>query len=58
MAEALIELLRPIRERRNELAADPGEVTALLSKGADKARVIASATYRRAAAAIGLLAPE
>ncbi len=42
----------------DELAADPGEVTALLSKGADKARVIASATYRRAGAAIGLLAPE
>jgi tryptophanyl-tRNA synthetase len=58
VAQALIELLRPIRERRAELAADPGEVTALLSKGADKARVIASATYRRSAEAIGLLAPE
>ena len=58
MAEALVELLRPIRERRAELAADPGEVTALLAKGADKARVIASATYRRSAEAIGLLAPE
>jgi tryptophanyl-tRNA synthetase len=57
VAGALSELLRPVRERRAVLAADPGEVTALLTKGADKARVVASATYRRAAAAIGLLAP-
>ena len=57
VAEALAELLRPVRERRAALAADPGEVTSLLSKGADKARAIASVTYRRAAAAIGLLSP-
>ena len=57
VAEALIELLRPVRERRAALAADPGGVTALLAQGADKARAIASATYRRAAAAIGLLTP-
>jgi tryptophanyl-tRNA synthetase len=57
LAEALVELLRPIRERRAMLAADPGGVTSLLSLGADKAGVIASATYRRAADAIGLLSP-
>ena len=57
LAEALVELLRPVRERRTALAADPGRVTSLLSKGADKARAIASATYRRAAEAIGLLTP-
>jgi tryptophanyl-tRNA synthetase len=57
LAEALVELLRPVRERRVALAADPGAVTALLAKGADKARVTASATYRRAAEAIGLLSP-
>ena len=57
MAEALSELLRPVRERRAALAADPAEVTALLAKGADKARATASATYRRAAEAIGLLTP-
>jgi tryptophanyl-tRNA synthetase len=57
LAEALVELLRPIRERRAALAADPGAVTSLLSLGADKAQVIASATYRRAADAIGLLPP-
>jgi tryptophanyl-tRNA synthetase len=54
-AEALVELLRPVRERRQDLAADPGAVTALLSRGAEKARDVAGATYARAAAAIGLL---
>jgi tryptophanyl-tRNA synthetase len=52
-----VELLRPIRERRAALAADPGAVTSLLALGADKAGVIASVTYRRAADAIGLLTP-
>ena len=58
VAEALVELLRPVRERRAALAADPGAVTSLLAAGADKARAVASATYRRAADAIGLLAPD
>ena len=57
VAEALVELLRPVRERRAVLAADPGAVPAMLATGADKARVVASATYRRAAEAIGLLGP-
>jgi tryptophanyl-tRNA synthetase len=58
LAGALIELLRPVRERRLALAADPGAVTALLAVGADKARTVASATYRRSAEAIGLLSPD
>ncbi len=57
LAEALVELLRPVRERRAALAADPGAVTSLLATGADKARKVASATYARAAGAIGLLSP-
>jgi tryptophanyl-tRNA synthetase len=57
VAEALVELLRPVRARRELLAADPGAVTALLSLGADKAHAIASATYQRAADAMGLLGP-
>jgi tryptophanyl-tRNA synthetase len=57
VADALVELLRPVRERREALAADPGAVTSLLATGADKAREVASATYRRAASAIGLLSP-
>ncbi len=54
-AEALVELLRPIRTRRAELAADPGAVPALLARGAHKATEVASATYARAAQAVGLL---
>ncbi len=46
-----------MRERRAELAADPGAVAALLATGADKARAVASVTYARAAEAIGLLSP-
>ncbi len=57
VADALVELLRPVRERRAELAADPGAVLDLLALGAAKAGAIASVTYGRAAAAIGLLAP-
>jgi tryptophanyl-tRNA synthetase len=56
-AEALIELLRPLQARRAELAADPGAVPALLARGAEKATEVASATYARAAGAVGLLAP-
>jgi tryptophanyl-tRNA synthetase len=57
VADALIELLQPLQARRAELAADPGAVAALLARGADKATEIAAATYSRAAAAVGLLAP-
>ncbi len=56
-AEALVELLRPVRERRAELAADPGAVPALLARGAAKATEVAAATYDRAAEAVGLLGP-
>ena len=57
MAEALIELLRPVRQRRKALTADPGAVADLLAVGADKARAVAGATYDRAAAAMGLITP-
>jgi tryptophanyl-tRNA synthetase len=57
-AEALVELLRPVRERRAALAGDPGAVASLLAQGADKAREVAAATYARAAGAVGLLAPS
>jgi tryptophanyl-tRNA synthetase len=56
-AQAVIELLRPIRERYHELAADPEGVEAMLALGADKARSVASLTLSRARAAMGLLPP-
>jgi tryptophanyl-tRNA synthetase len=56
-ADAVIEALAPIRARRDELAADPAAVRGLLATGAARARETAAATYARAAAAVGLLAP-
>jgi tryptophanyl-tRNA synthetase len=56
-ADALVELLRPVQARRAELAADPGEVTGLLARGAAAATAVAAATYDRAAGAVGLLSP-
>jgi tryptophanyl-tRNA synthetase len=58
VAESLVELLRPVRERRKALAADPGAVGALLAVGAEKARTVAGATYARAADAMGLVSPS
>jgi len=57
LADALVELLAPVRARHEELSADPGGVAALLEKGALKAQTVAAATYARARDAIGLLAP-
>jgi tryptophanyl-tRNA synthetase len=53
--EAVIEALRPVQKRAHDLLADRGELAALLRKGADKARVVASATLDRAYDAVGLL---
>ncbi|HEY3842772.1 MAG TPA: tryptophan--tRNA ligase [Acidimicrobiales bacterium] len=57
VAEALSELLRPVRERRAALERDPAHVTAVLAAGAAKAHAVASLTYARAADAVGLLPP-
>jgi tryptophanyl-tRNA synthetase len=56
-AEAVIELLRPVRQRYAELATDPAEAEAVLAAGAEKAGKVAAATLARARDAIGLLAP-
>ena len=57
-AAAVIEVLRPIRERYQELAADPAHTAKLLAKGAEKAQSIASVTLARAQRNIGLLPPS
>lgn len=54
-AEAVLELLRPVRERHAELAADPGFVDKVLREGAERARAIARPTVDAAYRAIGLL---
>jgi tryptophanyl-tRNA synthetase len=57
VAEAVVEMVRPIRARHDELAADPGEVARLLAVGAERARAIAAPTLAAAKDAMGLLAP-
>ncbi|MGW4034444.1 tryptophan--tRNA ligase [Streptomyces sp. NPDC004838] len=54
-AEAVVELLRPLRERHAELAADAGYVDEVLRKGAERAREMARPRVDAAYAAIGLL---
>ncbi|MGX1884602.1 tryptophan--tRNA ligase [Streptomyces sp. NPDC055287] len=54
-AEAVVELLRPVRERHAELAADPGYVDQVLREGAERARGMARPTVDAAYRAIGLL---
>ncbi|UUU41413.1 tryptophan--tRNA ligase [Streptomyces sp. NBC_00162] len=57
VADAVVELLRPVRERHAELAADPAEVDKVLREGAGRARELARPVVDRAYEAIGLLAP-
>ncbi|MCB5911435.1 tryptophan--tRNA ligase [Streptomyces pinistramenti] len=54
-AEAVVELLRPVRERHAELAADPGYVDAVLRAGAARARELARPRVDAAYRAVGLL---
>ncbi|MFJ8588695.1 tryptophan--tRNA ligase [Streptomyces sp. NPDC093595] len=54
-ADAVVELLSPLRERHAELAADPGAVDEVLKEGAERARDIARPVVDRAYRAIGLL---
>jgi tryptophanyl-tRNA synthetase len=46
LAEVLSKALEPIRERRRELEADPGQVRDALRHGEEKARAAAEATMR------------
>ncbi|WP_433546308.1 tryptophan--tRNA ligase [Streptomyces sp. CA-294286] len=55
VAEAVVELLRPVRERHAALAADPGYVDGVLREGAARARAMARPTVDAAYRAIGLL---
>ncbi|MFI0998834.1 tryptophan--tRNA ligase [Streptomyces galbus] len=56
-AEAVVEVLRPVRARHRELCADPGFVEGVLRAGAQKARAMARPTVDAAYRAIGLLPP-
>ncbi|MFJ3906669.1 tryptophan--tRNA ligase [Streptomyces sp. NPDC090025] len=54
-AEAVVELLRPVRERHAEFAADPGQLDRVLRLGAERARGMARPVVDRAYRAMGLL---
>ncbi len=55
VGEAVVEQLRPVRERYHELMADPGELSRILARGAERASEVASATLARAVERVGLL---
>ncbi len=55
VAEAVVEELRPIRERALELLDDPGELDRLLRINAERASAIADATLARVYDAVGFL---
>ncbi|MFF7335276.1 tryptophan--tRNA ligase [Streptomyces sp. NPDC008150] len=58
VADAVVEVLRPLRERHRELCADPGYVDGVLREGARRARALARPTVDAAYRAIGLLPAE
>lgn len=53
LSKVIIEHLRPIQERYRELDEDPTMFHALLSQGAEKAKLVADATLRNAKEAVG-----
>ncbi|MBI4260133.1 MAG: tryptophan--tRNA ligase [Actinobacteria bacterium] len=55
LAEAVIEYLRPIRERYEELMADPEEISRLLEVGAGKAQKVAAEVLAEVYERVGLL---
>jgi tryptophanyl-tRNA synthetase len=57
VAEAVVELLRPLQERYAELAADRAGIQERLLVGAEKARSVAAETLDAAKNALGLLPP-
>ena len=55
LADAMVETLAPIRARAETLKSDPAGVRAVLTRGADRARAIASTTLREAKRRMGFL---
>ena len=55
MAEALIESLRPIRERFEQLISDPAELDRILAIGAEQARAVAEPKARQVLERVGFV---
>ncbi len=58
LAEVVVEALRPIRSRANELMADTAELDRLLAKGAEKANELADETLRKVHERVGFIPPK
>jgi tryptophanyl-tRNA synthetase len=58
LAEVVVEALRPIRTRANELMADRAELDRLLAKGAEKASELAERTQRKVHERAGFIPPK
>jgi tryptophanyl-tRNA synthetase len=58
VADAVVEYLRPLRERYHELRADDAEIERALEAGADRARAIASGTLADVRTAMGVGPPS
>ena len=54
-AQAVVEFLRPLQQRYQEVQSDPAMVQKVLKNGADQARSIAGPTLARAREAVGLI---
>jgi len=54
LAEVVIESLRPLQERYNELTAEPGHIDSILAAGAEKARPLAEKMLAEVKHRIGL----
>ena len=57
VAEAVVELLDPVRLRYGELRGHPERLAEILARGAEKARRIAAATLARVHERVGFVAP-
>ncbi|MEL0149870.1 MAG: tryptophan--tRNA ligase, partial [Pontimonas sp.] len=55
VAEAVVDLLEPIRTTTEELLADPGELDRILALGAEKAETFARSTLAKVHEAVGFL---
>lgn len=55
VAEAVLEVVEPIRNRANELLSDPAELDSLLAAGADRANELAEATLAKVYDRIGFI---
>ncbi|HEX6818263.1 MAG TPA: tryptophan--tRNA ligase [Ktedonobacterales bacterium] len=55
LADAIVATLEPIQQRYNEIMSDPANLDALLARGAERARPLASQTLRLVKEKVGLI---